>query len=74
MPPLPSARRGCLQMLAVPVGALMMFPGICAILLVAVTPRGSKADGATAAAVLIAPTLGLVGVALIEWAVRRPWR
>jgi hypothetical protein len=52
----------------------MMLPGLCALLLVAVTPSGSKPDPATRSAVLIALAVGFAGMLLIAWPLRRPSR
>jgi hypothetical protein len=71
MPPLPSARRGCFQMLAVLVGALMLLPGICAILVLGINPQGFKDDPAAGPGLLIALALGVAGVVLIAWIFRR---
>jgi hypothetical protein len=59
---------------AVGAGVVMMLPGLCALLLVAVTPSGSKPDPATRSAVLIALAVGFAGMLLIAWPLRRPSR
>ena len=67
MRPLPSARRGILQMLAAAVGALMLLPGICAFLLAVTFPDGFKNDPTAKTALLIALALGFAGLVLLSW-------
>ena len=73
MQPLPNpGRNGCLQVLAVLVGIVMLLPGLCAIIIAGLDPHELMVDSAMLGAVFGALLVGAGGVALIWWAVKRP--
>jgi hypothetical protein len=69
-PPLP-ARSGCLTALMILVGAILLLPGICGIIIVGLDPHELMVDPNTLLAVLGLIAVGVGGVALIWFAVRR---
>ena len=71
-PPDPAGRRGCLQVLAVLLGLVMLLPGICGVIIAGLDPHELMVDPITLLAVLGMIAVGVGGVALIWFAVRRP--
>jgi hypothetical protein len=71
-PPDPAGRRGCLQVLAVLLGLVMLLPGICGVIIAGLDPHELMVDPITLLAVLGMIAVGLGGVALIWFALRRP--
>jgi hypothetical protein len=72
MPPLPDpANRGCLQVLAILVGLVLLLPGLCGIIIAGLDPHELMVDPNTLVAVLGLISLGGGGVVPIWWAVRR---
>ena len=72
MPPLPGpGHRGCLQVLAILLGLMLLLPGLCGIIIAGLDPHELMVDPNTLLAVLGLISLGVGGVALIWWAVTR---
>jgi hypothetical protein len=71
-PPDPAGRRGCLQVLAVLLGLVMLLPGICGVIIAGLDPHELMVDPNTLLAVLGLIAIGGGGIALIWFAVRRP--
>ncbi|HEY4922479.1 MAG TPA: hypothetical protein VII40_20430 [Xanthobacteraceae bacterium] len=69
--PPPSPRNGCLTALLIGVGILMLLPGLCAVLIVGLGPRGALNDPTTASALVGFFAIAGGGIALIWWAARR---
>ena len=68
-PPTPPPRNGCLTALAILGGIVLLLPGICAIILIGVTPGTLAKDDLPFLLFMLA--LGVGGIALIWAAVRR---
>jgi hypothetical protein len=72
MPPQPDpSNRGCLQVLAILVGLVLLLPGLCGIIIAGLDPHELRVDPAVASGVFGLISLGVIGVILIWWAVRR---
>jgi hypothetical protein len=71
VPPNVGGRNGCLQALAILIGVVMLLPGICGIILVGIDSKEMMLDGTVAHAAFGLILIGIGGVALIWWAVRR---
>ena len=72
MPPLPNpGNSGCLQVLAILVGLVLLLPGLCGIIIAGLDPHELVVDPNAASAVFGLISLGVFGVILIWWAVRR---
>jgi len=78
-PPIPPAgpqppsepRKGCLQVLAVLIGGLMLLPGLCGITLAGLDSHEMLVDPAWMAAVAGLLAVGVAGIALIRWGIGR---
>jgi hypothetical protein len=70
-PPQPQ-RNGCITALMMIVGAILLLPGICGILIAGLDPHELMVDPNTLLAVLGLIALGVGGIVLIWVAVRRP--
>lgn len=68
----PVGRRGCLQVLAVLLGLVMLLPGICGIIIAGLDPHELMVDPMTLLAVLGLIAIGVGGIVLIWFALRRP--
>jgi drug/metabolite transporter (DMT)-like permease len=73
-PPPPPQRNGCLTALMIVVGAILLLPGICGVIVAALDPHELMVDPNTLLAVLGLILLGVGGIVLIWLAVRRPER
>ncbi len=69
--PLRRESTGCMPVLAGIAGAIMLLPGLCALILVGMDPHEMLVDSTWALWMLIMLAIGAVGIALIRWAVRR---
>jgi hypothetical protein len=72
MPMPPNSRNGCLQALMIVVGIVLLLPGICGVIIAGLDPHELMVDPNTLLAVLGLIALGVGGVALIWFAVKRP--
>ena len=72
MPPLSNQRKGCVQVFAVLIGLVMLLPGVCGIIIAGLDPHELMVDPNTLLALLGLISIGVGGVALIWWALRRP--
>jgi len=72
-PPPNQSNGGCLQVLAILLGLVMLLPGLCGILIAGLDPHELMVDPNTLSAVLGLISIGVSGVVLIVWAVRRRW-
>jgi hypothetical protein len=70
-PPQPQ-RNGCITALMMIVGAILLLPGICGVLIAGLDPHELMVDPNTLLAVLGLIALGVGGIVLIWVAVRRP--
>jgi hypothetical protein len=73
-PPTPSDSSGCLTVLMIGAGIVLLLPGICAIILAGLDPHEMMVDPSFMLALLGMLAIGAGGVALIRWALRRPSR
>jgi uncharacterized membrane protein len=73
-PPPPAQRNGCLTALMIVVGAILLLPGICGVIIVGLDPHELMVDPNMLLAVLGLIALGVGGIVLIWLAVRRPRR
>jgi hypothetical protein len=71
-PPPPHERSGCLIAIAVVVGLLMLLPGICAIIITGLDPKEVLRDPTALFAMLAFLLIGVGGILLIRWAIKRP--
>ena len=71
-PPPPTQRNGCLTALMILVGAILLLPGICGVIIAGLDPHELMVDPNTLLAVLGLIALGVGGIVLIWLAVRRP--
>jgi hypothetical protein len=71
-PPPPPQRNGCLTALMIVVGAILLLPGICGVIIVGLDPHELMVDPYTLLGVLGLIALGVGGIVLIWLAVRRP--
>jgi hypothetical protein len=72
-PPLPPQQRnGCLTALLIAVGAVMLLPGICGVIIAGVDPHELIVDPTTLFAVLGLIAIGVGGIVLIWFAARQP--
>jgi hypothetical protein len=71
-PPPPAQRSGCLTALMILVGAILLLPGICGVIIVGLDPHELMVDPNMLLAVLGLIALGGGGIVLIWLAVRRP--
>ena len=72
-PPLPPQQRnGCLTALLIAVGAVMLLPGICGVIIAGVYPHELIVDPTTLFAVLGLIAIGVGGIVLIWFAARQP--
>jgi drug/metabolite transporter (DMT)-like permease len=69
--PPPRESSGCMTALAGIAGAIMLLPGLCAIILVGLDPHEIMVDASWALLILTLLAIGAAGGALIWWAVRR---
>jgi hypothetical protein len=69
--PPPDRLGGCAQVLAILVGLVLLLPGICGIFLAGLDPHELMVDPSMLLLVLGLIAVGVGGVALIWWAVRR---
>ncbi len=67
----PRPRDGCMIALVVIVGAIMLLPGMCAIILVGLDPKETLRDPNWGLLMLTLVVIGAAGGALIWWAVRQ---
>jgi drug/metabolite transporter (DMT)-like permease len=70
--PHPPPRGGCLTALLIAVGAILLLPGICGVIIASLDPHELMVDPNTLLAVLGLIAVGVGGIALIWFAVRRP--
>jgi hypothetical protein len=68
----PQQRNGCLTALMILVGIVLLLPGICGVIIAGVDPHELMVDPNTLFGVLGLIAVGVGGVALIWFAVRRP--
>jgi hypothetical protein len=68
----PTGRRGCLQVLAVLLGLVMLLPGICGVIIAGLDPHELLVDPNTLLAVLGLIAIGVGGIVLIWFALRGP--
>jgi hypothetical protein len=73
-PPPPPQRNGCLTALMIVVGAILLLPGICGVIVAGLDPHELMVDPNTLLAVLGLISLGVGGIVLIWLAVGRPRR
>jgi hypothetical protein len=73
-PPPPAQRNGCLTALMILVGAILLLPGICGVIVAGLDPHELMVDPNTLLAVLGLISLGVGGIVLIWLAVGRPRR
>ena len=71
-PPPPQQRDGCLTALMIVVGIVLLLPGICGVIIAGLDPHELMVDPNTLLAVLGLIAVGVGGVALIWFALRRP--
>lgn len=71
-PPPAQQRNGCLTALLIVVGIILLLPGICGVLIASLDPHELMVDPSTLLAVLGLIAIGVGGIALIWFAVRRP--
>jgi hypothetical protein len=71
-PPSPAQRNGCLTALLIAVGAVMLLPGICGVIIAGLDPHELIVDPTTLFAVLGLIVIGVGGILLIWFAVRQP--
>ena len=71
-PPSGPARPGWVTPLLLLIGAVLLLPGICAIILIGIDPHELVVDSMYLLLILGLLAIGAGGVALIWWAVRRP--
>jgi hypothetical protein len=71
-PPPQPQRNGCITALMMIVGAILLLPGICGVLIAGLDPHELMVDPNTLLAVLGLIALGVGGIVLIWVAVRRP--
>jgi hypothetical protein len=69
--PSPRESTGCMTALVGIVGAIMLLPGLCAIILVGLDPHEIMVDASLALLMFTLVAIGAGGGALIWWAVRR---
>ncbi len=67
-----SQRNGCLTALMVLAGAVLLLPGICGVVIAGLDPHELMVDPNTLLAVLGLIALGVGGIVLIRFALRRP--
>jgi len=71
-PPPPQQRNGCLTAVLILVGIVLLLPGICGVIIVALDPHELMVDPNTLLAVLGLIAVGIGGIVLIWFAARRP--
>ena len=71
-PPPNQSNGGCLQVLAILLGLVMLLPGLCGILIAGLDPHELMVDPMTLLAVLEMIAVGIGGIVLIWFALRRP--
>ena len=71
-PPPPPQRNGCLTAVLILVGIVLLLPGICGVIIVALDPHELMVDPNTLLAVLGLIAVGIGGIVLIWFAARRP--
>jgi hypothetical protein len=71
-PPPPARRDGCLMVLMIGIGGILLLPGICALAFVGSDPKGMLTDSTGLLLVVVCMAIAAGGVALIWFAVRRP--
>ena len=69
--PPPRESAGCMPVLMGIAGAIMLLPGLCALILVGLDPHEMLVDANLALLMLTMLAVGAGGVALIWWAFRR---
>ena len=69
--PHPHESAGCMPVLVGIAGAIMLLPGLCAVILVGLDPHEMMVDPTWALWMLTMLAVGAGGVALIWWAFRR---
>jgi drug/metabolite transporter (DMT)-like permease len=69
--PPPREPAGCMPVLVGIAGAIMLLPGLCALILVGLDPHEMTVDATWALWMLIMLAIGAAGIALIWWAFRR---
>ena len=69
--PPPHERNGCMTVITVGIGVLLLLPGICALIIAGFDPKEALGDPTTLIAFLTFLALGAGGVALIWRALRR---
>ena len=69
--PPPREPAGCMPVLVGIAGAIMLLPGLCAVILVGLDPHEMLVDANLALLMLTMLAVGAGGVALIWWAFRR---
>ena len=69
--PLPRESAGCMPVLMGIAGAIMLLPGLCAVILVGLDPHEMMVDPTWALWMLTMLAVGAGGGALIWWALRR---
>jgi hypothetical protein len=70
-PPPPAHRDGCLVIVLVLLGIVLLLPGICALIFVGSDPKGMLTDSTGVSLVIACLAVAAGGVALIWMAVRR---
>lgn len=58
--------------ISIAIGLVMLLPGICALIIIGADPKEVLRDSTTLSAMLSFLAIGVGGVVLIWWAVRRP--
>jgi drug/metabolite transporter (DMT)-like permease len=71
-PPPPAQRNGCITALMIVVGAILLLPGICGVIIAGLDPHELMVDPITLFAVLGLIAIGIGGGVLIWFALRRP--
>ena len=69
--PTPRDSAGCMPVLVGIAGAIMLLPGLCAIILVGLDPHEMMVDASLALLMFTMLAIGAAGGALIWWAIRR---
>lgn len=71
-PPPPQQRNGCLTALMILVGIVLLLPGICGVIIASIDPHELMVDPSALFAALGLIAVGIGGIALIWFALRRP--
>jgi hypothetical protein len=69
--PTPRDSAGCMPVLVGIAGAIMLLPGLCALIMVGLDPHEMMVDATWALLMLTLLAIGAGGIALIWWAFRR---